>query len=122
MRDGGEEARPYTSESRLSSLLLVDLLPRVLDHRHRLELDVRELAIHLFDWRMYSFCTMSRVSGSIMIGPRGLFVVLPALQQLHRLVGSNLPFCASIMEDRGHAVIGAYHKKLGSSLAPNSAF
>ena len=45
--------------------------------------------------RIYSFCTMSRVSGSIMIGPRGLSCFQPLSSDIV-LSGSILPFCALI--------------------------
>ena len=44
--------------------------------------------------RTYSFCTMSRVRGSISIGPRGLFGFFQPRSSSIVLSASTLPFCA----------------------------
>src|SRR5215472_11835814 len=67
-----------------SSLLLVDLFPRVLDHRHRLELDVGEPAVHLLGLaHVFVLHDVARVGVDHDRAARAR-VVLPALQQLHR--------------------------------------
>ncbi len=62
------------------------LLARILDVGIPVELDVVEHAVRPSRrLRMYTVCTMSRVSGSIVIGPRGL-INLHSLQRRDELV------------------------------------
>src|SRR5205807_6794479 len=69
--------------------------------------------------RRYSFCTMSRVTGSTEIGPRGLFGSLKFFRSSMVRSGSILPFC-SFTTYRMAAMPSQppTATKLGVSLAP----
>src|SRR6478609_242910 len=100
MDDAGKSPSP--------SFLVIDLLPRVLHHWHRLELDVRDLAVNLLDAaHVLVLHDVARLRIDHDRAARAA-IALPTLQQLHRLVRIDLALLRDDdVEDRGHAVISA---------------
>src|SRR5947199_9541523 len=97
-----------TGPGTAASFRRVQLLPRVLNLRDRLELDIGKSAVHLLDPAQIDVLdNVARLGIDRDRAARALRV-LPGLEEVHRFVGGELALCRlDHVEDRRHSVPAA---------------